>query len=111
MDILIYTEDEDSSIIFEGVKNYFLNEFSNQEFEWKLSGTALTTSLNISENEIIKAFEELVKKYPELNVTASHSYDIREDDRSAQWWATTKIYSEKENGEIKIVSSSSTYWN
>ena len=39
----------------------------------------------------------------------SCSYEVREDDRSAQWWGTTKIYSEEEDGEIKIVSSSSTY--
>ncbi len=45
------------------------------------------------------------------SVEASYSYDVREGDTSAQWWGTTGIYSTTEDGETKIVSSSSTYWN
>ena len=45
------------------------------------------------------------------SVAASYSYDVREGDTSAQWWETTGIYSTTENGESKIGSSSSTYWN
>ena len=58
-----------------------------------------------------RAFEALVKKHPGLSVEASYSYDVREGDTSAQWWGTTRIYSTTEDGETKIVSSSSTYWN
>lgn len=111
MDILIYTHEKDSLLILEDVKAYFLQEFSDKEFEWKCSDTRITTSLQVSEQEIVRVFKELVKKYPELNVEAVYSYDIREDDRSAQWWSTTRICSEKEDGETKIVRSSSTYWN
>lgn len=111
MDVFIYTQEKDSSLTFENVKSYFSQEFSDKEFEWKCSNTMIATSFNISEKEIIKVFEELIKNYPNLNVEASYSYDVRENDRSAQWWGTTKIYSQKEDGEIKIVSSSSTYWN
>lgn len=111
MDILFYIGEFDSAPVFEGVKNYFSQEFKDKKFEWKYTGQVLSASLQISEEEITAAFEELVKRYPQLNVKAVYSQDIREDDRSAQWWQTTKIYSEEKNGEKKIVSSSSTYWN
>lgn len=113
MDISICTlsGEKESLLILEGVKDYFLQEFPSKEVEWVCSGTRLTTSLSVSEKEITKVFEELVKKYPQLDVEASDSYDVREDDRSAQWWGVTRIYAERENGETKIVSSSSTYWN
>lgn len=64
-----------------------------------------------TEGTISRAFEALVKKHPGLSVEASYSYDVREGDTSAQWWGTTRIYSTTEDGETKIVSSSSTYWN
>lgn len=111
MDILICTHEENASSILENVRAYFSQEFPEEELEWKCTETRLTVSLSAEEQEITRAFEELVEKYPGLQVEASYSYDVREDDRSAQWWGTTKIYSEKENGETKIVSSSSTYWN
>lgn len=111
MNILICTKEREATLILEGVKDYFLQKFPQKEFEWKASGTMLTTTLPMGEKEITEAFEELVKKYPRLHVEALDSCDIREDDRSAQWWRTVRIYSEKENGETKIVSSASTYWN
>ena len=52
-----------------------------------------------------------MKRHPGLSAEASYSYDVREGDTSAQWWGTTRIYSTTEDGETKIVSSSSTYWN
>lgn len=52
-----------------------------------------------------------MKKHPGLSAEASYSYDVREGDTSAQWWGITRIYSTTEDGETKIVSSSSTYWN
>ncbi len=111
MDILIFTRESDRSSAFEDVKDYFSQEFKDKEFEWKCTGQMLSASLQISEEEITAAFRELVKRYPQLDVKAVSSRDIREDDRSAQWWQTTEIYSVGENGEKKIVSSSSTYWN
>lgn len=111
MDIVISSHEKDSSLIFKSVRDYFSQEFPMEKFEWKCSGSALAISLPVDEKEITDVFEELVKIYPQLHVEASYSYDVREDDRSAQWWGTTRIYSEKENGETKIVSSSNTYWN
>lgn len=64
-----------------------------------------------TEGTISRAFEALVKKHPGLSAEASYSYDVREGDTSAQWWGITRIYSTTEDGETKIVSSSSTYWN
>lgn len=111
MDILIYTHDKDASLVLEGVKAYFAQEFPDKKFEWKCSYARLAVAAYLSEKEITKVFRKLVKKYPMLNVEAFYSYDVREGDRSAQWWGTTRIYSTKENGETKIISSSSTYWN
>ncbi len=110
MDILICTHDKDASRIFEDVKAYFSREFPDAELSWNRSGPVLKASLDTSAEEITRAFEALVKSYPQLDVEASYSYDVREDDRSAQWWGTTRIYSERENGETRIVSNSSTYW-
>lgn len=111
MDIVISCYEKDTSLVFKNVRDYFSQEFPMEKFEWKCSGSALTISLPVGEKEITDVFERLVKKHPQLHVEASYSYDVRENDRSAQWWGTTRIYSEKENGETKIVSSSSTYWN
>ncbi len=111
MDILICTHEKDPSPTLEGVKAYFSQLFPTEEFKWEGFGTTLAIVLPIGKKDIIGAFEELVKRYPGLKVEASYSYDVREDDRSAQWWGTTRIYSKEENGETKIVSSSSTYWN
>lgn len=115
MDISINTRDciheKDGSPVSEYVKAYFLQKFPKEKFEWECSGTRLTTSLQTEESEIIRVFEELVKKYPELDIDAFYSYEIREDDRSAQWWTTVRIRTEKEDGETKIVCSASTYWN
>ena len=111
MDIMICTHEKDASSVFEGVKAYFLQEFPTEELEWEGTGTVLTAVLPVGDKEITRVFEELVRRYPQLAVEASYSYDVREDDRRAQWWGTTKIYSKRENGETKIVSSSSTYWN
>ncbi len=112
MHILISTQEADRNLIFEGVKACFSQEFPAEMLTWEHSGPTISTSASqIEEKDITRVFEALVKKYPGLKVEASFSYDVREDDRSAQWWGVTKIYSEQENGETKIVSSSSTYWN
>lgn len=111
MNVLICTHEKDPSAVFEDVRAAFSQEFPEEKIPWKESGIALEAVLSASEEEITRIFEALVEKYPELRVSASYSYDVREDDRSAQWWGTTRIYSERENGETKIVSSSSTYWN
>ena len=111
MNIIVYTHEENASSVLNNVKDYFSQEFPEEEIKWETTHTMLRTSLPISETEITRVFEELVKKYPQLDVEASYSYDIREDDRSAQWWGTTNIYSEWEDGEVQIVSRSSTYWN
>lgn len=111
MDILISSHGEEALLILEKVKAYFAKKFPEEELNWKCSGTVLTTSLQTDEEEITRIFEELVKIYPELSVKASYSYDVREDDTSAQWWGVTSIYSEEENGETKIFRDSSTYWN
>lgn len=111
MDILIYTRETSSSSVFEHVKDYFTEKFPDKEFEWDCSDTSLAASVQVGEKEIVGIFEELVRRYPLLDVKASFSQEVREDDRSAQWWETVKISSKEENGEKKIVRSSSVYWN
>ncbi len=111
MDILIICHEKDASSILEDAKTCFAREFPDRETEWKTANTSISTSLPITEEEVTGVFQDLVNRYPRLCVTASCSREIREDDRSAQWWVTTRIYSETENGETRIVSSSNTYWN
>lgn len=111
MDILICTHEKDPSPAFDSVEAYFSREFPDAALSWQRSGTVLTASLDTSGEAIARAFEALVKKHPGLSAEASYSYDVREGDTSAQWWGTTRIYSTTEDGETKIVSSSSTYWN
>ena len=111
MDILICTHEKDASAIYEAVKAYFSREFPDAALSWKHSGSMLTTSLDTGEAKITRVFEALVKSWPRLDVKAFYSYDVREDDNSAQWWGTTEIYSTTEDGETRIASSSSTYWN
>ncbi len=114
MDILIYTRKDSlssASSVFEHVKDYFAEKIQDKEFEWECSDTSLAVSMQVSEREIIGILGELMKRYPMLDVKASYSQEVREDDRSAQWWETVKIDSKEENGEKIIVRSSSVYWN
>lgn len=111
MDILISCHEKDAFSTLESVKERFTQEFPDSEIKWESANEGLRTSLPVSEEEITKVFHNLVREYPRLSVMAADSREIRPDDRSAQWWSTTKIYSETENGETRIVRSSSTYWN
>lgn len=111
MNLLIYSYEDDSCFVMKDVEEYFSGQFPEKEIAWEHKGAALSATLSISEPEIISVFEELIRRYPKLHVEASFSYDVREEDRSARWWGVTKVYSEKKNGETKIVSSSNTYWN
>ena len=73
MDISICIQEEEFRTISESVKTYFSQEFPDAECEWKCQGTTLAASLPVNENEIIRVFEGLVNKYPQLDVSASCS--------------------------------------
>lgn len=111
MDIVICCYEKDAFPILEDVKTRFTQKFPDSPIQWESTDNEVRTSLLVGEEEITSLFRNLISQYPRLSVMAADSREIRPDDRSAQWWSTTKIYSETENGETRIVRSSSTYWN
>lgn len=66
----------------------------------------------VSAEEILPVLRALVEKYPKLDIFALDSEEIREDDRSAQWWRTTKISTARRpDGTAELNVESGTYWN
>lgn len=68
------------------------------------------TECDVSEKDIMPVFNELIKKYPNLDIFAVYSQNIREDDTSAQWWSTTKIKTEHNPEGTTLSIDSGTYW-
>lgn len=111
MDVFITAWRRDASPVLEEIKSYFADRFPDMDLEWKRAGAMIRTSLSTDEETITAVFRELIGRYQDLEVEARYSFDIREDDRSAQWWETVRIYSEEEDGETRIFRSSDVYWN
>ncbi len=66
---------------------------------------------HIPEEDIVPVLNELIVKYPELDISALYSYDVREGDTSAQWWGTTKITTKHHpDGTAALEIDSSTNW-
>lgn len=108
--ISIRVEDADA-ILEEGMK--CIDRAARDKPHWKKDKIygCYETECDVSENDIIPVFQELIEKYPELDIYALDSQDIREDDSSAQWWSTTKIKTERHPGEKTTLSvESGTYW-
>ncbi len=68
------------------------------------------TECKVTENDIVPVFNGLIAKYPALDLYAVYTEDIREDDRSAQWWRTTTVTTEHHPEGSKLSFESSTYW-
>ncbi len=64
-----------------------------------------------SENDMIPVLKELTAEYPELDISAYSSREIREEDDSAQWWRTTRIRTvHHPDGTAELDVDSNTYW-
>ena len=69
------------------------------------------TECDVSEERILPVFKELIEKYPKLDIYAVYAEDIRDDDRSAQWWRVTKIKTEHHSdGTTTLSTDSETHW-
>ncbi|HCT90655.1 MAG TPA: hypothetical protein DF613_04615 [Lachnospiraceae bacterium] len=81
------------------------------QWEKPAAGNCCETECDIPEKEILPILGELTEKYPLLDLWASYSHEIREDDRSAQWWETKTIKTERHpDGSASLVTDSSIHW-
>lgn len=90
-----------------------INQAAKDKLQWKKHKIhdSYETRCGVHEEDIISVFHELQEKYPELNLYASYSHSIREDDSSAQWWETVKIKTERyADGTVKLSTDSSINW-
>ena len=63
------------------------------------------------EEKILDILKGLIEQYPQLNLFASYSFDIREEDDSAQWWRTVTIKTNHHSdGTTTLDVDSSTNW-
>lgn len=91
----------------------FISQSVGDNLEWKEQKPYgdYNVECDIPEEDIMPMLNKLVEKYPDLHIYARYSYDIREDDSSAQWWATTTIRTEhQKDGTTTLVRDSSTNW-
>lgn len=82
--------------------------------QWKKSAAdnCCETACDLPEKDILPILGELAEKYPLLDLWASYSCEIREDDRSAQWWETKTIQTERRpDGSASLVTDSNIHWS
>lgn len=112
MNIRITVKAEQNEAILEEAMTR-IEQAASDKPEWDKYGITrgYVTECEVPESDILPVFNELIAKYPELDVSATYSEDIREDDMSAQWWRTTEIKTMHcPDGTSKLDISSSTYW-
>lgn len=81
------------------------------QWEKPAAGNCWETECDIPEKEILPVLGELAEKYPQLDLWASYSCETREDDRSAQWWETKTIKTERRpDGSASLATDSSIHW-
>ena len=100
-----------NEILEEGMK--CISQAAKEKPQWKKHKIydSYETECDVSEDDIIPVFEELIAKYPELDIYAIYSYEIREDDSSAQWWKTTNIKTKHHSdGTATLDIETGTYW-
>lgn len=75
------------------------------------SGGVCETTCDIPEKDILPLLNDLAEKYPLLDLWAAYSCEIRENDRSAQWWETKTIQTERRpDGSASLVTDSRIHW-
>lgn len=102
---------QETAILEKGMEA--INRVSKTALQWNRHSLYdyYETECDISEEEILPVFEELLKHYPALHIYATYSYDIREEDHSAQWWRTVEIQTEHHpDGTATLQFDSSTHW-
>ena len=112
MEINIKIQDENTDeILAEAMEA--VSRASSGETQWELDKRYgyHKAECAVSVKGILPVFRALTEKYPKLNIFAMDSEEIRDDDRSAQWWRTTKITTERRpDGTTELKTDSATYW-
>lgn len=115
MDITITCCDVDRENIIKDV-TYRINLTADCQLDWKIErfdeAVSATTDCNSHIGMVEESFDKLLELYPMLDIKASYSLTVREDDSSAQWWESISISTEvKSDGSKYLKKSQSTYWN
>lgn len=115
MDIFITVRGEDSENTAKDVIEQ-INTSADAILDWKIEHVGESIYCNaICDNHVgtvIQTFENLLELYPALDISASYSYTVREEDRSANWFVVEEMRTEyKEDGTAYLKRSSGTYWN
>ena len=115
MDITIGCCDIDREKIIADV-TYRINLTADRVLDWKIERYGETISAKTDCNSHIAMVEDsldkLLELYSMLDISASYTLTVREDDSSAQWWESISISTEeKSDGSKYLKKSQSTYWN
>ncbi len=112
MEISIKIRDENKDDILAGAMEA-ISRASCGETQWELDSRCgyHKAECAVSVDKILPVFRALIEKYPKLDIFAMDCEDIREDDRSAQWWRSTTVRTVlRPDGTAELVRDSSTYW-
>lgn len=94
------------------VKALFSEFYPDKNIEWVDSAFAIETKIDFGYGTIMDALQSICDKIPEItSVSAYYTYEVREDDYSANWWGSTTISSKLVDGRLVLSESSSTSWN
>lgn len=101
----------DPAILEKGMA--YINRAALGEPQWKehCNCNYYETECDIPEKDILPVFNGLIAEYPPLDLYASYTYDIREDDHSAQWWERKTLKTERRpDGSTVLSTGSSIHW-
>ena len=115
MDITITCRDNDREKIIADV-TYRINLTADCMLDWKIErfGEAISAKADCNSHiaMVEDSLDKLLELYPVLDISASYTLTVREDDSSAQWWESVSISTEKKSdGTGYLKKSSGTYWN
>lgn len=114
MDILIRCCDNNKEEVIKDVI-YRINLSADKALDWNVErvGEAIycKSDCNSQIGMVIKSFDKLLELYPALDINASYSYQVREEDGSAYWFETETIETvHNADGTAYIKRNTSTNW-
>ncbi|MCM1149879.1 MAG: hypothetical protein NC319_07345 [Butyricicoccus sp.] len=112
MKISIKIQDENKDAILAEAMGS-ISRAASGEAQWEKDRTYgyHEAECDVSVKDILPVFRALTAKYPKLDIFALDCEEIRDEDRGAQWWRTTKITTEhRPDGTTELNIDSGTYW-
>ena len=115
MDITITCSDIDREDTIKDVIHR-INLTADCMLDWKIErfGEAISAKADCNSHigMVEDSFDKLLELYPMIDISASYTLTVREDDSSAQWWESVNISTEKKSdGTRYLKKRSGTYWN